>query len=111
MARIFNRDTKRVTELHMISLDHDYLDDMIEDECFDLTFYPTDVPSCDFEMDGEELDELTKYVNACNYVNALYEQADVEQRALIDDVMGDHGVFDVWEPVYNVYNELGIVWR
>jgi hypothetical protein len=108
MARIFNRDTRRVTELHMVSSNHDYLDDMIEDECFDLTFYPTDVPSCDFEMDGKKLDELTKYVNASNYINALYEQADGEQRALIDDIMGDHGVFDVWEPVRQVFDAFNI---
>ena len=114
--RFYNVDTKRVTELHFIPLATagvkcDYLVDMFEDGCFDrYDFRKTDVPSCDYEMDGEELDEFTKYVNYSNYITALYNQADDEERRRMDDAYDERSVWDIWEPIYAIFELKNVRW-
>ena len=123
MARIFNRDTKRVTELHLPNGNDDWVFDYFEDlhkdgwfDCYEL--YPTDIPSCDYEMDGGQLDELTTYVNMSNYITVAYRLSDEETKAKFDDLFRDPEIYDIWDEVFMIYNEMSfaynkfdIVWR
>ena len=123
MARIFNRDTKRVTELHLPNGSDDCVFDYFEDlhkdgwfDCYELC--PTDIPSCDYEMDGGQLDELTTYVNMSNYITAAYHLSDEETKAKFDDLFRDPEIYDIWDEVFMIYDEMSlaynkfdIVWR
>lgn len=123
MARIFNRDTRRVTELHLPDGGDgwvfDYFEDLHKDGWFDCyEFHPTDVPSCDYEMDGSQLNELTTYVNMSNYITAAYHLSDGETKAKFKDLFADPECYELLDWVLMVYdemgfahNELNIVWR